>query len=158
MVTASEIQTRYNQNPSIWDQIDLVYLTLSDKELAVQIKAKLDSGETFEEVYQKFSPTTERPNIIFRRDLIRRNKLKPAIKAEVDIASCQETLGPIQMGEYWCLCNVQNIIPSTLDAQVKQELQESVFSDWMEDKLQQLKIISPEAITSADSTYTESAA
>jgi len=55
------------------------------------------------------------------------------LRALVDLSSPGELIGPIEIEGWYCLFQVEQFLPASLEGQVKQELQNQLFEKWLEE-------------------------
>lgn len=72
--------------------------------------------------------------------MMRRGKLASDLRAAVDAAIAGELVGPIAVGQRWCLFRVGARMPAVLDDDLKRALQRSLFQQWLAAKVKPLTI------------------
>lgn len=154
-ISTAQLETCFAEQQHFLDQVDLHYLVISEVELAQSIQARLAAGEMAEAVaaeLRAIAPSeaaTPDPRVVIKRDVLRRQQLRPEIQAAVETAPLQQWVGPIEMGNHQCVLRVEQVLPARLDEGVRQELQELLFNQWVASKLKNMTVT---AVSSSIST------
>jgi len=135
----SEKLAYFNERQKDLEQSDLYYIIIKEEHLAHDLKEQIKAGKTFEQIAREY-PLDSEQKVLVKRDVLRREKIRAEIKTALATASPKELVGPIPMGKRWCIFQVEQILPAVLDEEIAQELREQLFEQWLENKLQQLKI------------------
>jgi parvulin-like peptidyl-prolyl isomerase len=148
-IVEAELPTYFEQQRHTLDQVDLYYIIAAEEALAQQIRGQIKAGKSFEQIAREH-PLTPEQKVLVKRDVLRRERIREEIKTAVETAPPKELIGPIVMGNRWCLFQVEQVLPAVLDEPVKQELREVLFNQWLAMRLQQM------AVEPADSQPTDS--
>ncbi len=124
-----------------FDQVEISYIVAAREDLAHDIKGRLDSGTSFEQIGYDY-PLDADQTVVVKRDLLRRHKLREEIKAAIAEGVQPGTLvGPVVMGQRWCIFRLNQIIPAVQDDEaIKQELKAIFFNHWMAEKIAQVQV------------------
>jgi hypothetical protein len=138
----SEAGSYFKIHRDSFDQVELYHIIVAGKSLARKIKTQICAGKTFEQIAREY-PLSSANRVLVKRDFLRRQKIREEISVALSTANLGELIGPVPMGNHWCLFRVEQILPAVLDESVKLELQELLFEQWLTQKLQQLKVEVP---------------
>ncbi|MEO1591092.1 MAG: peptidylprolyl isomerase, partial [Cyanobacteria bacterium J06632_22] len=142
-VTSDQIEASFDAQRDSFDQVDLYYMLVSEEKLAGQLKEQLEAGDGFEKVALDF-PLGE-GKVVVKRDVLRRSQLRPEIQSATADASLNTLIGPILMGDRWCLCRVEQVLPAVLSESLKAELTEQLFDAWVTEQMAALSVSAAEA-------------
>lgn len=137
-IAAAQIDDYYNEHQQDFEQVDLQYLLVSDEAIANELKASIEAGETFDQIALRYPLNEEK--VMAKRDVLRRQQLRPEIRESVADVPMHTLVGPIEMGTRWCLCRVEQTLPTALDDALYQELTELFFEQWLAEQLQEMSI------------------
>lgn len=119
------------------DQIVLSRIATNSQQLAEELKEQiLEQQLTFEQSAQEYSLTEEK---IFNGmlGLVSRGSLPDGLRTAIDLAKPGELLGPLEIDEYWCLFRVEKLLPAALEGNLKEELINTIFEQWLAEKIEQ---------------------
>ncbi|MGF1566777.1 MAG: peptidylprolyl isomerase [Nodosilinea sp.] len=123
-----------------FDYVELSYIVAAREDLAHDIKGRIDAGTSFEQIGYDH-PLDAEQTVVVKRDLLRRHKLREEIKAALaEGANPGQLVGPIPMGARWCIFRLEQLMPVVLDDQIRQELKELFFNQWMAERIAQLQV------------------
>ena len=71
---------------------------------------------------------------------IGRGTMPDALRSAVDLAKPGELIGPLKIQDLWYLVRVEKFLSAALDEQLKQELEDELFEQWLEDKVQKMNV------------------
>jgi parvulin-like peptidyl-prolyl isomerase len=133
----SSIESFFEEHRHLFDQVDLYYMVVVDEKLAQQLYEQVAAGNSFEQVPQAF-PLDSEQKVVVKREINRRGQLREEIRLAIATAIPSELVGPIPIGQRWCVFRVEQILPAQFDDAVRLELQETLFNHWLTEKQQQL--------------------
>lgn len=138
-VIEPKLQEYFIEHQIFLDRVVLSRIMVTAQELAEELKSQIGEGARFEQLAQEYSVTDDR---IVNGMLgpVSRGHLPDALRALIDLASPGELIGPIEIAGWHCLFRVEQFLPAALDGQVKLELQNQLFEQWLEAKIQKLTI------------------
>lgn len=99
----------------------------------------LEDGARFDHLVQEYSVTEDRV-VNGMIGAVSRGAMPDLLRAAVDLANAGELLGPLEIEGLWYLVRVENFLPAALDEQMKQELEDELFEQWLEDKIQKFNV------------------
>jgi len=109
---------------------------LDDEDLAMELFYALQEGEmSFPEVAHQYIQDTELRRRGGYRGVVRRNEMKPEISAPVFAAKPPQILKPIVMAKGIHLIWVEEIILPKLDEQLRFQILQGLFHQWIQDKI-----------------------
>jgi len=107
---------------------------------ALELKSQiLEDGGRLEQLVQEYSVAEDR---IFNGMMgaISPGAMPDALRAAVDLANPGDLLEPLEIDGLWYLVRVEKFLPASLDEQLSQELENKLFEQWLEDKIQAMNI------------------
>ena len=109
--------------------------------MADTLKAAISSGKNqFETIAREYSVSDDRV-VNGMMGPVSRGTLPDILKNMVDFAKVGEILGPLEIEGGYGLFRVEQFLDASLeDPKVKQELQNQLFEQWLQEKLQSLEI------------------
>lgn len=128
------------ENKIFLDRLVLSRITTNSQPLVEELKEQiLEKQLTFEQSAQEYSLTEEK---IFNGMLgiVSRGSLPDALRAAIDRAKPGDLIGPVEIEKYWCLFRVEKFLPISLDGELKQELIDAIFEQWLAQKIEQKTI------------------
>lgn len=138
-LTEPKLQEYFIERKIFLDRVVLSRIVVKDKELAEELKSQILEEGKFEQLAQEYSVADERI-VNGMMGPVSRGQLPDSLRSLIDQSSLGELIGPIEIEEWYCLFRVEQFIPATLEGQLKQELQEQLFEQWLGDKMQKLSI------------------
>ena len=139
-VTEPKIQEYFIERKIFLDRVVLSRIIVADKELAEELKSQiLEEGARFEQLAQEYSVTDDRI-VNGMMGPVSRGQMPDPLRALVDLSSPGEVIGPLQIEEWYCLFRVEQFLPASLEGQLKQDLQNQLFDQWLSEKMQKLSI------------------
>ena len=140
-ISQPKLEAYYQQQKPLFDRVVLSRIILGDRELADTLKAAISSGKSqFESLAREYSVSDDRI-VNGMMGLVSRGTLPDILKNMVDIAKVGEILGPLEIEGGYGLFRVEQFLDASLeDPKVKQELQNQLFEQWLQEKLQSLEI------------------
>jgi parvulin-like peptidyl-prolyl isomerase len=139
-VTVSRLQEYFIERKMFLDRVILSRIIVADKEVAEELKTQLQEGASFEQLAREYSLTDDRV-MNGMVGPVSRGSMPDLLRADVDLAKPGDVVGPIGMEERWGLFRVESLLPASLDdPQVKQNLEDEIFEQWLAEKMQTLPI------------------
>lgn len=140
-ISEPKLEAYYQQQKPLFDRVVLSRIILSDRELADTLKAAISSGKSqFENLAREYSVSDDRV-VNGMMGPVSRGTLPDILKNIVDFAKVGEIIGPLEIDGNYGLFRVEQFLNASLDdPKVKQELQNQLFEQWLQEKLQSLEI------------------
>ena len=140
-ISQPKIEAYYQQQKPFFDRVVLSRIILGDRELADTLKAAISAGKNqFESLAREYSVSDDRV-VNGMMGPVSRGTLPDILKNIVDFAKVGEILGPLEIEGGYGLFRVEQFLDASLeDPKVKQELQNQLFEQWLQEKLQSLEI------------------
>jgi len=138
-ITQPKLQEYFIEQKLFLDRVVLSRIIVTDKELAEELKSQILEGARFDQLAQEYSIADDRI-VNGMMGAVSRGQLPDSVRALVDLASPGEVIGPIKIEEWYCLFRVEKFLPAELESQLKQELENQLFEQWLGEKLQKLDI------------------
>lgn len=137
-VTQANVQEYFIENKIYLDQVVLSRLVVEEQALAEELQSQiLEDGVKFEQLVQEYSIATDRISNGMMGP-ISRGAMPDILRASVDLANTGDLIGPLEIEGLWYLFRVENFLPAALDEKTKQELEDELFEQWLEDKIQNI--------------------
>ncbi len=137
-VTQPRIQEYFIEQKINLDRVVLSRLVVEDRSLAEELQSQiLEDGARFERLVQEYSVATDRISNGMM-GLVSRGAMPDKVRASVDLANPGELIGPLEIEGLWYLFRVENFLPAALDENMKQELEDELFEQWLEDKIKRI--------------------
>lgn len=138
-ITQPRLQEYFIEQKLFLDRVVLSRLIVTEQELAEELKSQILEGARFEQLVQEYSITDDRI-LNGMMGAVSRGQLPDPVRSVVDLASPGEVVGPIKIEEWYCLFRVEKFLPAELEGQLKQDLENQLFEQWLGEKLQKLNI------------------
>lgn len=140
-ISQPRLEAYYQQQKPLFDRVVLSRILVSDRELADTLKAAISSGKSqFETIAREYSVSDDRV-VNGMMGPVSRGTLPDLLKNMVDFAKVGEIIGPLEIEGGYGLFRVEQFLDASLeDPKVKQELQNQLFEQWLQEKLQSLEI------------------
>lgn len=140
-ISEPKLEEYYQQQKPLFDRVVISRIIVNDRELAHKLKEEiLTEKNPFETLAKEYSFTEDR---VFNGMMgaVSRGTLPENLKNIVDFAKVGEILGPIEIEGRYGLFRVEQFLDASLeDAKLKQELQNQLFEQWLQEKLQSMEI------------------
>ena len=134
-ITASKLEEYFKEKQHDLSQVILSRLILSNHQLAEKLKQKLDEdGDTFPELAKEYSLTDDRETD-GKVGPVRISNLPDSLKKALYSSQDGDMIGPLQIEGRYCLFRLEKFIPAALEGQLEKELQNQLFAQWVQDKL-----------------------
>lgn len=139
-VTESNLQEYFIERKIFLDRVVLSRLVVEEQALAEELKSQiLEDGARFEQLVQDYS-IAEDGIYNGMMGAIGRGTMPDALRSAVDLAKPGELIGPLKIQDLWYLVRVEKFLIAALDEQLKQELEDELFEQWLEDKVQKMNV------------------
>jgi hypothetical protein len=123
-----------------YTQYDLSGLVTGDQELIETLQLQLmEPQASFDEITKPYT-SPESPLINVLRGLTRLKQLPEELRTIIQETTPGEWVGPLQVGGGWCLFRVEAVVPPRFEGQLKQELEEQLFTSWLAEKVTRLNV------------------
>ncbi|NER49590.1 MAG: peptidylprolyl isomerase [Symploca sp. SIO1A3] len=139
-ITESKLEDYFNQRKPFLDGVVLSRIILKDQELAANLQQQILADQSkFEALAREHSLSNDRM-MNGMMGVVSRGKLPEILKTALDSASPGELIGPLEINGGYALFRVEQFLPATLEGKLKQDLQNQLFEQWLEEKLQGMNI------------------
>ena len=116
-------------------------IILDDEDEAIELYYEIQEGETsFFEAVQQYIGDTELRRQGGYRGKVRREEMLPEVCAAVFAANDEKLLKPILTSKGVYLIILEEIIQPELDGNLRKKIKINLFSQWIEQKVKQIKI------------------
>ncbi|HEY9616074.1 MAG TPA: peptidylprolyl isomerase [Microcoleaceae cyanobacterium] len=137
-ITEPQLLPYFEQHRSAFDQVELACIITPEATIAAQISQQVTAHTTLEQVLQSYSPADSHTQIL--RGLVRYGKLPQELRSAIVAATPSEVIGPRQIEHRWCVFQVGQSVPASLDKDLKRELQTRLFQQWLAEKVLSLSV------------------
>lgn len=131
-----DLEAYFHERQRSLDRVDLSCAIMPDREMAAQLREKIASDDRD---LDDVADASDRKVEVIRGPTLRQS-LPAELRDKVDGVTPREIVGPLEIGQRWCLFQVKEIIPAVLEGQIKQELENELFKRWLVQKVKQLKV------------------
>lgn len=140
-VFGNEVEPFFTQHQLDYAEAVFYEVILEDSDLAMELFYALKEGEiSFPEVAAQYIRDTEQRRKGGYRGRLGRTALKPEISAAVFSASPNQVIKPILTSQGAHLILVEELITPVLDDNLRQEILESLFSEWLSSEVKKLEV------------------
>lgn len=140
LVTESKLQEHFIERKIFLDQVVLSQIAVAEQELAEELLSQLLEGSaSFEQLAREYSLAEDRVANGMMGPLSR-GRLKPSLRAAIDSAAPGEVVGPIEIGEGYCLFRVEQFLPAQLEGKIKEQLRNEIFEQWLAEKVKKMDV------------------
>jgi parvulin-like peptidyl-prolyl isomerase len=127
---------------------------VDSKERAEELKSQIiEDGLRFEQIAQEYS-IAEDSIINGMMGAVSRGGMPDELRSVVDAAQVGELIGPVELTGLFYLMRVEKLLPARLDEALQARLQEELFEQWLDAKIQSMHVqlaITPEDANERDS-------
>lgn len=128
----------FEQHRAAFDQLELACIITPDVTIANQVSQQVTAQTTLEQLLQTYAPTDAQTQIL--RGLVRCDRLPKELRSAIVAATPGEVIGPMQIEQRWCVFQVGQRVPATLDSDLKRELHARLFQQWLAEKVLSLSV------------------
>lgn len=137
-VTETNVQEYFIANKIYLDQVVLSRLVVAEQALAEELQSQiLEDGARFEQLVQEYSIATDQISNGMMGP-VSRGAMPDTVRASIDLANTGDLLGPLEIEGLWYLFRVENFLPAALDETMKQDLENELFEQWLEEKVKSI--------------------
>jgi parvulin-like peptidyl-prolyl isomerase len=135
----NKVEPYFAERQLDYTQVVLYEVIFSSLDLAMELFYAIQEQEiTFTEVARQYVQDPEQRRRGGYCGLLTRKDLKPEISAAVFAATPPQVLKPIAIGKRAHLVWVEEILPSTLDEVLRQQILSELFADWLQQQTAKL--------------------
>lgn len=139
---ADKVEPWFYQHQLDYAGVVMYEVVLTDEDLAMELFFALTEGEiSFHEVARQYIQEPMLRRAGGYQGIVRRTELKPEISAAVFASTPPEILKPIVTSKQVHLISVEEIIQPQLDDELRLKILSDLFSAWLKQQVQQVKII-----------------
>ncbi|MEA5466586.1 peptidylprolyl isomerase [Leptothoe sp. PORK10 BA2] len=135
----AEVEKYFSQNKLQFDQVLLYQLQVQDYHFAQEIRYQiLEKESSFHSAAHRYDSDPDRSLRCGYEGKISRWKLEPAVAAAVFGAPIGTLIGPIEINSSYGLLMVEAFISAQLTDEVRQEIIQDLFEEWLEREINYL--------------------
>ncbi|NJL61140.1 MAG: peptidylprolyl isomerase [Methylacidiphilales bacterium] len=139
-VTEANLQEYFIERKIFLDRVIISRLVVEESALAEELKSQIvEDGVSFEQLVREYSVAED---AVFNGMMgaVNRGSLPDELRVAIDLANPGDLLGPLDIDGLWYLVRVEKFLPVSLDEQVKQELEDELFEQWLEEKVKNINV------------------
>ena len=139
-IAEPKVEEYFAKRQTLLDRLVLSRLVVDTPELAQKLKKHIEAK------IADFAPLTKQYSVVDDAIVggvmgaIARGQMPEIIRDATENAQPGQIIGPLQIDDRFCLLKVETILSATLEGQLKQELENQIFEEWLLEKLQSMKI------------------
>ncbi|MEG4104111.1 peptidylprolyl isomerase [Microcoleus sp. Pol17_C1] len=114
-------------------------MVVNDEKFAQELKNRILQGSSFEQLGREYAANSEKV-INFRTRTISREEMPEQMRNAVDKARVGELIEPFLSHNNWLLWRIEQLLTVTLDGEIKRQLQNELFEEWLTEKMTKSKI------------------
>ena len=138
-IAAPDLQSYFDEHQDSLAELQLSCLLISEQDLALELKGRLAAGENdLPKLASEYADGTTR--VRYLQQQVQKRALSGELHKPLSAAASGEIVGPVKAGEGWGIFRVEEIIPAVLDDQLKSQIENQLFSQWLIEKIRNLKI------------------
>ncbi|WP_416676272.1 peptidylprolyl isomerase [Egbenema bharatensis] len=139
-ITAAKLQEHFIERKIFLDRVVLSRIITTNKELADELHSQIQDGASFEQLAREYSITDDKV-MNGMVGPVSRGSMPDILRSAVDLAKVGDVVGPLGLEDRWGLFRIEEVLPATLDdPQLKQSLEDELFEQWLNEKMQQVPI------------------
>lgn len=136
---ASEVDKFFAENRLDFEQILLYHLVVPYEQLAQELFYQIEESEiSFYEAAHLYDIDDRRRDVCGCEGKVNRWSLSPEIAAAIFSANVGQVVGPLKTEQGYHLFLAEAFIPATLTPEHRQEIQQKLFKDWLNQELNYL--------------------
>jgi parvulin-like peptidyl-prolyl isomerase len=138
---AEKVEAVFVEHQLDYTQVVMYEVVLDDEDLAMELFYAIAEGEiSFPEVAHQYIQDTSLRRTGGYKGILSRTDLKPEISAAVFAATPPQILKPIITSGGVNLIFVEEIIQPELNEMLRSEILANLFSEWLQEQIQQLEV------------------
>ncbi|MEG4495404.1 peptidylprolyl isomerase [Microcoleus sp. D3_18_C4] len=114
-------------------------MVVNDEKFAQELKNRIIQGSSFEQLGRGYAANSEKV-INFPTGTISRGEMPEQMRNAVDKARVGELIEPFLSDNNWFLLRIEQLLTVTLDGEIKRQLQNELFEEWLREKMTKSKI------------------
>lgn len=135
-IAEGKLSEYFEKRKNALELLELSCLIVEEQTLAEELKNRLLNKESsFEQVAQ-----TEATKVRIARRSARKQQWPQELQNSLTTAKEQDIIGPLFLENKWCVFQIEKITPPVLEGQLKRSLEAQIFKEWLEEKVNKLKI------------------
>jgi hypothetical protein len=139
-IAAPDLQTLFEERQRDLELLNLSCVVVGEKELADQVYQVLTNNEAnFDQAVQSLG-LANNPAVSILRGPTRRVRLPQELQAIADLTQPGQLVGPMVLGQQWCVFRLEQRIPAQLEGNLQAELENQLFQRWLVEKIQKLTV------------------
>ncbi|OAB60533.1 parvulin peptidyl-prolyl isomerase [Leptolyngbya valderiana BDU 20041] len=137
---AATVSTYFQENKPDLDRVMLSRIVVLARTLADDIRASIEAEtETFEALAKQHSVTND-SNANGLMGTLQMGQLPPEIREQLRGREAGELVGPIETEGRYILLKIEQWFPAALEGQLKRQLDDRFFAQWLQEQLKDKKI------------------
>jgi parvulin-like peptidyl-prolyl isomerase len=138
--TGHKINEHFNANQALFQKVALSRIVVVEEKFALSLRNQiLEDSNQFELLAREHSITEDRFSG-GKMDILHLSQIPEEIREFVATAIPGQIIGPLQIDNHYVLLRVEEFFPASLEGSLKQDLQEQLFDQWLQEKAQNMTI------------------
>lgn len=139
-VTELKLQDYFLEKKVLLDRIVLSRIVVENSELAQDLKEKVEQqGADFAQLAKQYSVVDDAVVGGVMGAVLRGQMPEPIYKATENVQQGQ-FVGPLEIEGRYCLLKIEQLLPATLEGELKHELENRLFDKWLKEKLREVNV------------------
>lgn len=139
-ISEPKLQEYFIERKIFLDRVVLSRIIVADRELAEELHAQVEEGNSFEQIAREYSIADDKV-VNGMMGPVSRGTLPDVLRAKVDVTKPGDLIPPLELDGRFGLFRVEQFLTASLDdIQLKQALQNELFEKWLAEKIQKLTV------------------
>ncbi len=139
-VAAPKVQDYFLQRKALLDRIVLSRIVVESAEMAQDLKEKVEQYDAdFTQLAKQYACVDDSVvgGVV---GAVMRGQIPKPIYEATENAQQGQIVGPIEIEGRYCLLKIEQLLPAKLEGEIKQELENHIFDQWLKEKMKEVKM------------------
>lgn len=139
-IVEPKLQQYFTQRQPFLDRVVLSRIVVDSADLAKDLRQQVEQqGADFTQLAKKYSVVDDAV-VGGVMGPVSRGQMPELMQSATANAVSGQIIGPIQIDDRFCLLKVEQVLPAKLEGQLKLELENQIFEEWLRTKIQAANI------------------
>lgn len=139
-VAEPKLEEYFAQNQRLLEQVVFSRIVVDNSNLAQDLRQQVEQqGADFNQL-AKLHSVVDDAVVGGVMGAISREEMPDFIQAATLNVTPGQIIGPFEIDDLYCLLKVEEVVSATLEGELKQELENQIFEEWLQEKLQQMNV------------------
>lgn len=135
-IVEPKLQEYFTQRQPFFDRVVLSRIVVDSADLAKDLRQQVEQqGADFTQLAKKYSVVDDAV-VGGVMGPVSRGQMPELMQSATANAVSGQIIGPIQIDDRFCLLKVEQVLPAKLEGQLKLELENQIFEEWLRGKIQ----------------------